>query len=466
MKQFYLKIVLLGLLLGGSPLFAQVKIGDNIDTISPYALLELESTEQGLMIPRMTIAQRDAAFGALGSIIPQPGLIIFNTDSSRLEYLRLETDSSGKLTKTWQPVEGEETIVTTGPRPTDPEAGEIHFNQETSEVAIYNEETDTWITLTAPVQTLSISGNTLSISDGNSVDLTPFLLTAVASSSSGVLGHPGSGVATGTADPPTISANPGSVYVAIGSGNVFTRTSAGTWVPISTTDSQILSYGNTATSTQTTLNITNGNALNLRAGKGISFNQTGADTLEISGSTTSSGTTMHTTLRWDGTAWVENTALLSDGTATTTATTDVVVTGSTSLATTTLNKALIDGEGNAGTAGQILSATASNTTRWISPAQGLIRLETGNYNAIIQDGTILVQPVGPVTITLPTPTLADNGISLTVKRASTYTGPSDTLTVTSAAQFDQSTNNLNLNVSFQGYTLQAFAGQWYITQRF
>ena len=238
------------------------------------------------------------------------------------------------------------------------------------------------------------------------------------------------------------------------------------WInPTAATDSQTLAYGNSATSTQTTLAIVNGNALNLRAGTGISFNQTGTDTLEISGSN-ASGTTTHTTLRWDGTAWVENTALLSDGTATTTATTDVVVTGSTSLATTTLNNALIDGNGSAGTAGQILSATASNTTRWISPAQGLIRLETGNYNALIQDGTILVQPAGAVTITLPTPTLADNGVSLTVKRASAYTGPADTLTVTSAAQFDQSTNNLNLNVSYQGYTLQAFGGAWYITQRF
>ena len=237
------------------------------------------------------------------------------------------------------------------------------------------------------------------------------------------------------------------------------------WInPTAATDSQTLEYG-TGTATQTTLAIVNGNALNLRAGTGISFNQTGTDTLEISGSN-NSGTVTHTTLRWDGTAWVENTALLSDGTATTTATTDVVVTGSSSLATTTLNNALIDGQGNAGSQGQILSATASNSTRWISPAQGLIRLETGDYTAMIQDGTILVQPAGAVTITLPTPSLADNGTSLTVKRANAYTGPGDTLTVTSTAQFDQSTNNLNLNVSYQGYTLQAFGGAWYITQRF
>lgn len=667
MKQLYLKIVFLqlGLFLGASSLFAQVKIGDNVETISPFALLELESTQQGLMIPRMTTAQRDAAFGAPGAINPQPGLTIFNTDTNSMEYLRLVPDGSGQMMKVWEPVLGGGSTVTTGPLPTDPESGDFNIDPDTGEVSIYNEETNTWTVINAPPQTLSYSGNILSISDGNSVDLTPLVITAVASSAgsvgppgpigppgaqgpqgnigptgasgpAGPTGPPGSGVATGTQDPPTIAANPGTVYVATASGNAYTRTAAGTWVaiansttintkniitdtitinntatietllvtntltvlgtstlatttitdltvtgtstidtllvtdtltvlgtstlatttitdltvtgtstidtllvtdtltvlgtstlatttitdltvtgsstianltvsetltalgtttlegplvdgngnvglpgqllsstgtetrwinPTAATDSQTLAYGNTATSTQTTLAIVNGNALNLRAGAGISFNQTGTDTLEISGSN-AAGTVTHTTLRWDGTAWVENTALLSDGSATTTVTTDLVVTANSSLATTTLNKALIDGEGNTGTAGQILSATASNTTRWISPAQGLIRLETGNYNALIQDGTILVQPAGAVTITLPTPSLADDGTSLTVKRASTYTGAGDSLTLTSAATFDQSTNNLNLNVSYQGYTFQAFGGAWYITQRF
>ena len=616
MKQLYLKIVLFGFVLSisGSQLFAQVKIGDDVESINPFALLDLESTELGLMIPRMTTSQRDAAFGAPGSINPEVGLMIFNTDTEMIEFLRFERDAgTQQLIKVWTPVSGGNTMAITGPRPPDAEAGQIHYDQSTGEVSIYNDQTDMWVTISGTPQTLSISGNTLTISEGNSVDLTPFIITAVASSSGSVgpagplgppgpqgpqgntgpagvglpgpAGPPGSGVATGTTDPPTLAANPGTVYVSTVSGSAYTRTAAGTWVPITVTnsvttknlftdfitinatatidtllvtntltvlgtstlatttitdltvtgtstlntllvtdtltvlgtstlatttiseltvtgtttlegalvdgngnvglpgqllsstgtetrwinptaatDSQTLEYG-TGTSTQTTLAIVNGNALNLRAGTGISFNQTGTDTLEIAGSN-NSGTVTHTTLRWDGTAWVENTALLSDGTATTTATTNVVVTGSSSLATTTLNNALIDGQGNAGSAGQILSATASNSTRWISPAQGLIRLETGDYTAMIQDGTILVQPAGAVTITLPTPSLADNGTSLTVKRASAYTGPGDTLTVTSTAQFDQSTNNLNLNVSYQGYTLQAFGGAWYITQRF
>lgn len=130
-----------------------------------------------------------------------------------------------------------------------------------------------------------------------------------------------------------------------------------------------------------------------------------------------------------------------------------------------LKRGLQDANGNFGTAGQVLSSTGSDTTQWISAAQGLIRLETGDYTAQIEDGTILVSPTGDVTITLPTPTAAQNGTSLTVKRANAYT-ISNTLAIASAALFDESTNKLNLNVSYQGYTLKAFGGAWYITQRF
>ena len=130
-----------------------------------------------------------------------------------------------------------------------------------------------------------------------------------------------------------------------------------------------------------------------------------------------------------------------------------------------LNESLQDSDGDAGTPGQVLSSTGSKTN-WISPTQGLVRLETGTYSATLADGTILVQPTGAVTINLPTPTTQDNGISLTVKRANSYAGSGDTLAVASTAQFDESTNNLNLNVSYQGYTIQAYNGNWFITQRF
>ena len=63
--------------------WGQVKIGQNIDQLNPAAVLELESTNKGLLLPRMTTAQRDS--------IPihenTEGLLIFNIDSNALQYL-------------------------------------------------------------------------------------------------------------------------------------------------------------------------------------------------------------------------------------------------------------------------------------------------------------------------------------------------------------------------------------------
>ncbi|WP_142786337.1 hypothetical protein [Changchengzhania lutea] len=53
---------------------AQVKIGDNTTTMNSSSLLEMESTDKGLLIPRMTEAQRTA----IGT--PSTGLMVFQTD--------------------------------------------------------------------------------------------------------------------------------------------------------------------------------------------------------------------------------------------------------------------------------------------------------------------------------------------------------------------------------------------------
>jgi hypothetical protein len=37
----------------------QVKIGDNAEDISPFAILELESTNRRLLLPKMTTEQRE-----------------------------------------------------------------------------------------------------------------------------------------------------------------------------------------------------------------------------------------------------------------------------------------------------------------------------------------------------------------------------------------------------------------------
>ena len=69
------------------------------------------------------------------------------------------------------------------------------------------------------------------------------------------------------------------------SGQLLSSTSTGTnWVnaPESNTDSQTLTYGSSASSTQTTLEITDGNSLTLQASGSLSFSQTGTGTLELS----------------------------------------------------------------------------------------------------------------------------------------------------------------------------------------
>jgi hypothetical protein len=59
---------------------AQLKVGDNPTTINASAILEIESTNQGLLFPRMTTAQRDASIKS-----PTAGLIIYNTSTNALE---------------------------------------------------------------------------------------------------------------------------------------------------------------------------------------------------------------------------------------------------------------------------------------------------------------------------------------------------------------------------------------------
>ncbi len=69
------------------PASAQVKIGDNPTQITPSAILELNSTNQGFLMPRLTDWQIDAVFG---SNIPDGMMVYYdkgNDDSSGV-YLR------------------------------------------------------------------------------------------------------------------------------------------------------------------------------------------------------------------------------------------------------------------------------------------------------------------------------------------------------------------------------------------
>jgi len=77
------------LLLGGMAghLWADGNVGIGTTTPDTSALLELRSTRQELLIPRLTTAQRDAI------ILPAKSLVIFNTTTNRFEYAAVEISS-------------------------------------------------------------------------------------------------------------------------------------------------------------------------------------------------------------------------------------------------------------------------------------------------------------------------------------------------------------------------------------
>ena len=80
--------------------WSQIKLGDKPKAISPYALLELESTTKGLIIPQMTSAQRDNAFDQDTPV----GTLIYNTEDDQLQYFSERLDPKSKsLVKVWQP---------------------------------------------------------------------------------------------------------------------------------------------------------------------------------------------------------------------------------------------------------------------------------------------------------------------------------------------------------------------------
>ena len=122
---------------------AQVKIGDNPKQINDNALLELESTNKGILLPRMTSAQRDAAFK---KDIPN-GLIIYNTDTQLLEVWQASSKSwySNDIQKL--SLENHKLILTNG--------GEV-------DISSYQ-------------QTISLIDNQLRLTNGGEIDMTPYM---------------------------------------------------------------------------------------------------------------------------------------------------------------------------------------------------------------------------------------------------------------------------------------------------
>ncbi|MCB9355598.1 MAG: tail fiber domain-containing protein [Lewinellaceae bacterium] len=76
-----------------APLAAQVAINQDNSTPDPSAMLDVKSSDKGLLIPRMTTAQRDAI------VSPATGLLVFDTDTESFWYR--DSDSWVNLVAGW-----------------------------------------------------------------------------------------------------------------------------------------------------------------------------------------------------------------------------------------------------------------------------------------------------------------------------------------------------------------------------
>lgn len=153
-----------------SHVYSQIKIGKNVREVSPFALLELESTDKTLLIPRMTTAQRDAAFNAEAPV----GLIIYNTDLNSLQFYRKKgTNNEASVGKFWENTTNNK-IPTRYNAPQIKEVGSVYFNL--SDKTLYIWDGSVWQTVKSEPtngnnQKLELSGYKLSISGGNTVTL-------------------------------------------------------------------------------------------------------------------------------------------------------------------------------------------------------------------------------------------------------------------------------------------------------
>jgi len=125
---------------------AQIKMGDRPLVIDPNAILEIESNQQGILLPRMTTEERDAAFT---SELPT-GLLIFNTETESFEvYL-----ASKQL---WEPIRTKFPEIKI-----QDQILQLDKNQPL-DLTLFLDNTDH--------QKLSLNGTLLSLENGGSVDL-------------------------------------------------------------------------------------------------------------------------------------------------------------------------------------------------------------------------------------------------------------------------------------------------------
>ena len=242
------------------------------------------------------------------------------------------------------------------------------------------------------------------------------------------------------------------------------------WIDPAAQITPTLTYGESATATETTIAIEGGNALTLQASGSIRFSQTGTHTLAIE-----SRDSKRNIYQTDAQLEDNRIVTLGESAGDTTTLTFAGGASNTVVVSTTLQLkgAVLDSQGNRGEKGQVLvSSGESNTVTWQDDASvdniKMIK-SAGEHILLATDTTVLVEPPGSVTIKLPKVLDVDPGKKITIKRVNPYVGgkANDTLEVVSTDNsIDDRDTTYLLNVSYQSYTLQAFGGQWHIVQRF
>ena len=125
---------------------SQIKMGDHPLEIDANAILEIESKQQGVLLPRMSTQERDAAFQGT---VPN-SLLIFNTDKDHFEVFISSR-------QTWEPIQ----------------ANFLHFkvNDQTVEADGQNNIDLSFLLDNTDQQQLELDGQILKLEAGGSVDL-------------------------------------------------------------------------------------------------------------------------------------------------------------------------------------------------------------------------------------------------------------------------------------------------------
>jgi hypothetical protein len=131
-------------------LLSQIKMGDNPLIIDPAAILEIESKEQGVLLPRMSSLERDQISF---TEIPN-GLLIFNTDFDTFEFY-------SSLQQKWIPISSQLPQLSLVDN-------RLSISPENKiDLGLYLDNTDE--------QKISLEGSILKLEAGGSVDLSPLL---------------------------------------------------------------------------------------------------------------------------------------------------------------------------------------------------------------------------------------------------------------------------------------------------